>query len=611
MPRRTLLSLFTLLHVSPAFIQIVFAVAIGVAAAFGSSIFTWLIHESEHLFFDIIFDRLLAGRLWTLLFIPALGGLLVGPLVYFFAREAKGHGVPEVMTAVIKRGGRIRPIVAIVKSVASAITIGSGGSAGSEGPIVQIGAAFGSTLGQIFKMPPKRIKTFVGCGAAGGIAAIFNAPIAGVLFSMEVILGEFETFSFIYLVIASTTSAAISQWLRGAHPVFDVMYFSSGSSWELIAFALLGVLAGLTARAFISILTGFENFFDHKLKLPEYLKASFGGILLGILAIFTVRAFGCQPGPGGITILGVGYESISLATEGHLFFFLLLALLALKLLATCLCLGSGGSGGVFAPSLYMGAMLGGAFGFCMLRIPGMIPRYTALMETIAQHPAAPPGLDPRAAILGVYALVGMGAVFAGAAHAPITAIFILFEMTGYHYQILLPIMTCAVVSTLVSKLMSRDSIYTIKLRQKGIITDADRPHDILESMVVRDIMITDVHTINETMTLKELAAVFGSKLHTSLPVVDKNDKLAGIVTYKEMHKAMTSGKSWGLIKVSDCMRRDIVTAFPDETMDSVFGRMRNAYISIAPVVKRRDPGKIVGIITYRHIFDSYQRALMI
>jgi CIC family chloride channel protein len=485
------------------------------------------------------------------------------------------------MKAVLRRGGRIRPIVAVIKTIASAITIGSGGSAGSEGPIIQIGAACGSSIGQWFKMPPRRITNFLACGAAGGIAAIFNAPIAGVMFAMEVILGGFEKFSFIYVVLAAVTSSAISQYLTGSKALFWIKYYKLTSPLELFAFAILGIIIAFASRYFTVMLTKCEDFFDARMKIPEYIKPAIGGLCLGGFAFF-LTVYLQTPGK---RILGVGYDTIDLALRGDLALNLLLLLFVAKLIATCFTLGSGGSGGVFAPALYMGAMLGGAYGTVVHRL---FPNWTA-----------PSGL---------YAVIGMGAFFAGAAHAPMTSILILFEMTGYRYKILLPIMACSVISTLVSSLLNRDSVYTVKLRRQGIITDEGTP-DPLRSMIVGDIMIRNPQYVQEEMSLSTLSELVGKKLHTSLPVIDGDSKLVGLITYKEIHLAIMNKEDPHTIKVGDFMNSSPVVVYTDEPCDAAFNRMRNAEQGIAPVVKRKQPDTMVGIITYRHIYAAYRKAL--
>ena len=384
-------------------------------------------HQRIHVFFFGILEPAFAVVLGpaAVVPLPALGGLIYGPLIYFFAREAKGHGVPEVMLAVAQRGGRIRPVVAVVKSLASALCIGSGGSVGREGPIVQIGSALGSTVGQALRMSDDRVRTLVACGAAGGIAATFNAPIAGVFFALEVILGEFTTRAFGVVVISSVTAAVIGRAAFGDVPSFPVPAYELVNVGEFGLYALLAVLAGVIGIVFTRTLYAFEDFFDG-IRMPEYLKPVPGGLCLGLIGVFLPQVF------------GVGYQAMSQALSGEYALGLLVILLAAKIVAVSLTIGSGGSGGVFAPSLFIGAMLGTAFGTAA---NALLPGFTA-----------PPG---------AYGLVGMAAVFTGAARAPITAVIILFELTG-DYRIILPLMLAVVLSTLVSEALSRDTIYTLQ-----------------------------------------------------------------------------------------------------------------------------------------------------
>ncbi|RME57548.1 MAG: chloride channel protein, partial [Caldilineae bacterium] len=344
------------------YVLILTAVLVGIGAGVGAVLFRWLIRAVEWIGYDW-FPALTAGwgRAYVVL-VPAFGGLLVGLLVYYFAREAKGHGVPEVMEAVALRGGRIRPIVAVIKSLASSLCIGSGGSVGREGPIVQIGAALGSTVGQIFNLSDDRIRNLVACGAAGGIAATFNAPIAGVIFALEIILGEFSVGYFSTVVISSVTASVIGQAAFGDAPAFPVpIEYHIASVWEFALYPVLGVLAALVAVAFVRSLYWAEDRFEAWRSVPEWVQPAVGGGLLGVLAL-------AYPSLTGITwermpqIFNVGYDVIEATLANQGVFLAAVALLVLKLVATSLTLGSGGSGGVFAPSLFMGAMLGAAFG---------------------------------------------------------------------------------------------------------------------------------------------------------------------------------------------------------------------------------------------------------
>ncbi len=587
------------LKLSPIQITFAFAIVIGAVAGLGAYVFSLLILWVKEICHLESAGQCTSLGPWLVL-LPAAGGLLVGPLIYLFAREAKGHGVPEVMAAVLQKGGRIRPAVALVKTIASAITIGTGGSAGSEGPIVQIGAGFGSTLGQLFRMPPRRLKTFVACGAAGGISAIFNAPFGGIMFSLEVILGEFQGLAFTYVAIASVVGALVSRALTGDHTIFAIEKMKAllylASPWEILAFLGLGAAVAFVAKGFTVVLEIFENYYE-RIKLPEYLKPATGGLAVGLIAYLAIRLV---PIPGlnnPLSVLGVGYVTIRqvlnpdnltswIGNGGVAPLILALALLAVfKIAATSFTLGSGGSGGIFAPSLFIGAMVGGIYGILVTAVfPG--------------HTSSPV----------VYALVGMGSCFAGAAHAPITAIFILFEMSD-SYQIILPIMASVVVSSLVAHWIRPESIYTEKLRQKGISIDRKEKSDILKTMLVKNVMIRDVQTIPATMPLEILRQEVGKTLHTSLPVVDENDRLIGILIYRELHRGVEEAGPDRQATAGDLMRPNPVIGLPGETVDLVFQRMKSGFIGIAPIIRSPDDRRIVGVVTYRNIFEAYERAL--
>ena len=337
------------------------ALLVGLGAGLGAVVFRWLIDLVHKLSFEDLGQALPFLGDYVLVLAPALGGLIVGPLIYFFAREAKGHGVPEVMEAVALRGGRIRPIVVVIKSLASSISIGSGGSVGREGPIVQIGSALGSTLGQALHMSDERIRNLVACGAAGGIAATFNAPIAGVIFALEVILGEFSVRYFSTVVISSVTASVVGRIALGDVPAFVIQPYQLVSPWELVFYTLMGVLAAFVAVAFTRILYLFEDAFDAWKRFPEYLKTPVGGLLLGLGGLLFVRSnqsLGMGVPGDPVAFFGVGYDAMEWALLGQGTVLLLLGLVVIKILATSLTIGSGGSGGVFAPSLFIGVDAG-------------------------------------------------------------------------------------------------------------------------------------------------------------------------------------------------------------------------------------------------------------
>lgn len=557
---------------------------VGVGTGVVSVIFRRMIHWIEFLSFTWVPEHLpWLGRGYLVL-VPAVGGLLVGPLIYFFAREAKGHGVPEVMEAVALRGGRIRPIVAVIKSIASAITIGTGGSVGSEGPIVQVGAALGSTLAQIMKMSTIQVRTLVACGAAAGIAAVFNAPIAGVMFSLEIILGEINALSFGMVVISAVSSAIIGRIAFGEMPAFIIPTYTIHSLWEFAFYALLGVLAGMVAVPYTQLIYKMEDIFDAIKAIPEWVKPAIGGALLGVLAtaysVVPALRFDHIP-----QVFGNGYGMIEMALAGTGLPHILLTLIFLKMIATALTLGSGASGGVFAPALFIGAMLGNAFGQIMAMLFPGIP-----------------------APAGAYALVGMAAVFAGSTSAPITAVLILFEMTG-DYHIILPLMLSVVIATVIGRhLLKGESIYTIKLSRRGVRLSQGRDVDIMQGVLVSEAMTTNPDTVSTTMTLGELLDEFNRTKHHGFPVVDEEGNLYGIVTLQDVERALDKHLLLDT-PVGQIATRETLVAYPDEPMAAALRRMTLRGVGRLPVVSREDPRKLVGIIRRADILRAYNLAL--
>jgi len=548
------------------------AIIVGLGAGFGAVIFRWLIGWFTTLSFVTAQEALsFMGRYYVII-IPAIGGLFVGPMIYFFAREAKGHGVPEVMEAVAMRGGRIRPIVVVIKSLASSICIGSGGSVGREGPIVQIGSALGSSLGQILHMSDDRTRNLVACGAAGGIAATFNAPLAGVFFALEVILGEFSVGYFSTVVISSVTASVIGRIFLGNELAFPVLPYSMVNPLELLLYAILGVASAFVAVAFTHILYKFEDVFD-AWRFPEYLKPVVGGLGMGIMGLYFPDLF------------GVGYEAIERALLGEIVAGTVLLLLVLKVVATSLTIGSGGSGGVFAPSLFIGSMLGAAYGIAVHR---WLPTLTA----------AP----------GAYALVGMAAVFAGAARAPITSILILFEMTD-DYRIILPLMFATVISTLLSEHLSGESIYTLKLARRGIRLERGHDIDVMQGITVGEAMTSNPETVSVNTTLRELSDRFATSHYHGYPVLDEEGRLCGVVTLQDLEYVTRHGERPPRALVGQICTRDPLVAYPDEPLWAALKRIGTRDIGRLPVVSREDPTRLVGLIRGNDIIRAYNKAI--
>ncbi|MBU1003786.1 MAG: chloride channel protein [Proteobacteria bacterium] len=555
--------------------NLLLAIFIGALSGWGAILFQHILQASQFAFYQNSNDILTFHNsvpAWKLALLPAVGGLLVGLLVHFGAREAKGHGVPEVMAALALEGGRIRKRVALVKILASAICIGSGGSSGREGPMVQIGSSIGSSVGQLAGVTVMHQRTMVGCGAAAGIAATFNAPIAGVLFALEIIIGDFGLTSFSPVVISSVTATAISRYYWGDLPNFSIPTYEIFSGWEFGLYPLLGVLAALVAVAFIIVLYKAEDVFEG-LPLPEWLKPALGGLMLGLIVLVWPEAF------------GVGYGAMNLALHSQMTGLMLLALVFVKISATSLTLGSGGSGGIFAPSLFIGAMTGGFFGWgAGLLFPGI----------------APPG---------AYALVGMGAVVAGTTHAPITAILIIFEMTG-DYKIILPMMITCILATIVASALKRDSIYTLKLRRRGIEIAGGMEQNILRSLTVHQFMTGGVTTVPEAMPLIDIIRTFKHDNVPYLHVTGSRDELTGIISFRDIRPLLREDGLHYLVIAKDVGTRNPATVEPGDNIQKAMRIMSARGISQLPVVEASGSGRVVGALQQKDVLMAYDKAIV-
>jgi CIC family chloride channel protein len=518
------------------------AVVVGAGVGFAAVAFRWLVAAATVVFTGTVDYSATQGHPanpwipWLggafVIFAPAVGGLIYGPLVSKFAPEARGHGVPEVMYAVTKRGGRIPGKVAIVKSLASAICIGAGGSVGREGPIVQIGSALGSTLGRAVRLPESQLRTLVACGAAGAIAATFNAPIAGVFFALELLLRNFAARSFGVVVLASVTASIVGRSLLGDHPFLTLPTFTIVNPSQFALFAVLGLVAGLTGVGFTKVLYAIEDVCDWAWRGPEWLRPGVGGLILGLLLFALPQMY------------GVGYPVLQTGVQGGYALGFLALLLVGKVVATSLTIGIGGSGGVFAPSLFIGAMLGAAFG----QVAGaMFPMF--------------------AGQTGTFALVGMGAVFAGATRAPITAAIILFELTG-EYTIILPLLLAIVIATGVSRLLSGDTIYTLKLRRRGVSVDGGPGGILLHSTLVREVMAAPPEPLSSRLTPAEGARILLSSGRRALPVVHRTGEFIGVVTVAAVSDSLGKDDDTSAVTLSDLIEVPAV-AHPDTTLDTV------------------------------------------
>ena len=559
------------------------ATAVGLLTGLGAIGLRWMISAVQWLFFDQggnLSDVLAPLPAWVpLVFAPAIGMVVVSWMVRRWAPEAQGHGIPEVQFAVRQRGGRIRPRVAIVKALGSAISIGSGGSVGREGPIVQIGSSIGSTVGQIAGMGASEIRILVAAGAGAAVGSTFNAPIAGVLFAMEVILDGFASRSFGLVVVSSVAATAVVQSVLGTEPSFSLVeQFSLVSNWEFGLYLGLGVITGIVALVYVWTVYQAEERFE-RWSFPAWAKALLGGLAVGLIGAF-----------GSPHIFGVGHEGVELALAGALGVAMMATLVILKMLATSITLGAGGSGGVFAPALFIGAMTGGSFGTV---IGGLFPTVTA---------------SP-----GAYALVGAAALFGAAAHAPMTAIVILFEMTD-NYRIILPLMLTVVVAQLIASRLHPDSIYSIKLRRLGGFHPSAGEMGTLDILIVADAMGEEVGSVPESMDLDQLAELAREDGARSWVVLDEDERLVGMVAMADLERSIVAGATERT--VAEVMTTAVETTFPAETLRQAFERFSALGAYQMPVVDPDDRSRVVGVLkrsemiwAFKELAAEHQRLL--
>jgi CIC family chloride channel protein len=514
--------------------------------------------------------------LWVIL-VPVIGGLIVGVMAKYGSSKIKGHGIPEAMEAVLFNRSRIQPRVAILKPISAAIAIGTGGPFGAEGPIIQTGGALGSLVGQLFHTTGSERKVLLACGAAAGMSATFNTPIAGVILAIELLLFEFKSRSFIPLVIASTLATAVHMQLLGAGPMFTVKEVVFGIPGALPYYLLLGLLCGLAAVGFSRLLYWTEDQFE-KLPIDELWWPAIGALGLGIIGYFVPR------------VLGVGYDTISDILNGSLVLKVLLLVMVAKAAALVISLGSGTSGGLLAPMFMSSAAMGGAFAMAINWI----------------YPAA--HLSP-----GAFALVAMGAVFGAASRATFAFIIFAFEITR-DYNSVLPLMLVSVIATGLAVLIEpKASIMTEKLRRRGLRIHQEYETDILQQVFVHETMDKDVPTIPAELTISELSDRIARNdptvsRHQGLVLLDQEGKLAGVVTRGDVLRSLADDPQ-GSCTVLEAGNRRVVVTYPDEVLHEASAKMLRHNVGRLPVVERNDPRKVVGYIGRPGIMAARLRRL--
>ncbi|MYA18749.1 MAG: CBS domain-containing protein [Chloroflexi bacterium] len=559
---------------SPRAGPMVLAAIVGLGAGLAAVGFSTLVELSDQFFLDIVKDDWLGGLPDArLILIPAIGGLLVGPITYILAPGARGHSVPEVMAALDSRGGRVPATDAVAKIAAATITIGSGGALGRQGPVVFIGAAFGSLAGRVLRLSDQTMRLLAAAGAAGGVAGVFNAPIAGVFFALEVLLRRFSTRNFSVVVLASIVATVTAIALRGddlAIPVPTHQHLTSVEEAPL--YAVLGVLCGVVGVAFIRVFYWTEDGFARFSGLPGWLLPAVGGAIVGALALYDGSILGIREIARDEALTGEGVVGV------------MLALLLLKMAATSISAGAGGSGGVFFPALFIGAMAGGVF------------------EEAAVY-LLPDIVDDS----GTYATVGMAAVFAAASRAPITSTLILVEMTD-DFGLMVPLLISVTVATVVSQLLSSGTIYSIKAERLGVSIEEDvEPSDVMAQLRVSDAMSPMMVAFGPEATVDEITLAFEGDPDPIALVVRENGEIYGIITGADIGEALAHGEHNAT--AAEICSTNLRTIHPDQTLYEALSLFASQDVRALPVVEPDDPWQPIGLLRRANITQAYAEAV--
>lgn len=542
------------------------SIFVGIIGGLGAVLFRFMIIWSNYLFV-ILVEKVLHHNVVSIILAPTLGGLVVGAMIYYIAAEAKGHGVPEIIFSVNKEAGKMRYRVPFIKILASAITIGSGGSAGREGPIAQIGGGFGSLLGQFFKLTIEERKTLVIAGVSAGISATFNAPLGGILFGIEIIRRDQKYFSAIPLVVSSVVGTTIGELFLGQNPAFIFPVSLKINNFESIPFyiivgGLMGVLGILWVLGFYFI----EDLFE-KIPTSAILVAGLGGLIVGIIEVFTPE------------VNGISYTPIDNAFNLQFSISVLLQFIIAKFLATSASIGSGGSGGVFAPTLFIGVMGGTAFGLILHEI----------------------GYSNE--IVELYALLGMAALFAASSRAPLTAIIMTSEMVN-DFHLLLPLMFAVSTAWIISMVFLKNDIYVLKLLRRGVVFDTS--YDVLEKELVSNVMISDPITVHSKDRIEHVVSLMKKSGHTGYPVVDEHENLVGIITEHDVNRALDSVniKKWS---VGEAKCSNLIVCHPTNNLSTVLMLMATKNVNRIPVVSKTNKNQLIGWITRSDVMKEYLR----
>lgn len=573
------------LRLEPETQFLLLAAAIGAAGALGNHLFRKAIHLSHEFFTGgtaNLLEPLGANSRWMLvLAAPVLGGLAVGLLCKLAKRDVGGYSMPGFLEVVNLRGAALSIRSVLLRTLAAVLTLGSGGSAGVEGPIASLGGGIGAAAARARRIVGERLRLTVACGASAAVAAAYGAPIAGVFFTQEIVLaGNYDLQNFVRVVVASGTATVVARGLRGDESLFSVEAFELVSGNEIVFYLLLGVLCGLVGVFFSRVFYWSHELFESS-KIPKFYRPAVGGLVVGVLALVS---------PG---VLGDGHEAMQQLVEtvdypGTKALLLLGALLAAKILATSATIGSGGAGGVFGPSLFLGAVLGAVVGGIAKNVA---PEWTGMP--------------------GHYAMVGMGALLAATARAPLTSIFLVFEMTGSSSTAVLPTLIAVAAALFIANRFEANSIDEMALAKRGIHLKAGREVETLTKITVADAMTTSFEKVPCETPAPSLLALVNRSRANAFVVVDEDGGMAGLLTLQDLRilDQETAADLGSLTIAADLMEDDVVTVFEDDTLDRALGRMDKHGFRQLPVVARHAPRIVTGILERRHVITAYRRAL--
>ncbi|RLB72571.1 MAG: chloride channel protein [Deltaproteobacteria bacterium] len=565
--------------VSENYFLIFLAILIGVLSAFGN----WGLHFAIEFFHEHLFVSGLevlgvadgGWKVYLLPLIPMCGGLLLIPLEMAMPGYVCGYGLPNFLKTVNLSRGRLARRNIWIKILAPAITIGSGGSAGQEGPIATIGGSIGQMVAGFFSFNQGRVRLLIACGVAGGIAATFNAPISGVFFALEIIMmGDIGLAIFTPVVIAAATSVVSTRLIFGNERLFVTPEFSLGSFRELLVYVAMGIVIGCFAALFIRFFYLVQDFFT-KLRFPRYLKPALGGLLVGLIGVFFPQ------------VMGDVYGKMGQIFQFPPIWYMALALVLMKILATSICLGSGGAGGLFAPIMFIGVVLGSGCGQIA----------TTLFPNIVMSPDG-------------YAVVGLGAFLSAVTHAPLTAIFLAYELTG-ESQIILPAMFATVVGIMVARSIEREGIDTFGLAREGIHLEDGREVNLMRSIKIGDVMFRGaLETIPETMKLKSLLQFLPHSRKTTFPVVDSKGLLSGILSIQDLRELVYEQELEDLIVAKELAKSKVLTVTAHENLSDALRKIGSRNIDYLPVVADDNSRRMVGMVSRQDIISAYNRSLL-